>query len=122
MIIIYNSRVVMTRNFQPRIEMYDRNVSGCKIDDHWAPTLLPKSAQPISKCWLIKLLKTSVTRCWNRNTPNVSKSCPKSSHSRFYLKVMYFKMAPKVTKYFGHFCIKLCRQELLKIAQSGHSA
>ena len=30
-------------------------------------------------------------------------------------------MAQKVTKYFGYFCMKICRQELLKIAQSGHT-
>ena len=30
-------------------------------------------------------------------------------------------MAQKVTKYFGHFSMKICRQELLKITQSGHT-
>ena len=30
-------------------------------------------------------------------------------------------MAQNVTKYFGYFCIKICRQELLKTAQSRHT-
>ena len=34
---------------------------------------------------------------------------------------MFFKIAPKVTKYFDNFCIRSCHQELCKIAQSGHT-
>ena len=32
---------------------------------------------------------------------------------------MSFKIAVKVTKYFGYFCKKICHQEMSKIAQSG---
>ena len=49
--------------------------------------------------------------------PNVD---PNSSHSRVCFKVMSFLKAQKVTKYLGYFCKKICYQELLKIAQSGH--
>ena len=66
----------------------------------------------------------SVTRCWNKkikNSLNVSKRCPKSGLSRFYLKVILFNIAQLVAKYFellssGFFC-----QELSKIAQSCHT-
>ena len=50
--------------------------------------------------------------------PNVD---PKSSLNRVYFKVMSFLKAQKVTKYLGYFCNKICYQELLKIAQSGHT-
>ena len=34
--------------------------------------------------------------------------------------MLSFKIARKVTKYFGFFCEKICHQELSKIVQSGH--
>ena len=40
----------------------------------------------------------------------------------FYFKVMLFKIAQKVTKYFGHFLRNIGHQELWKITQSGHTA
>ena len=58
---------------------------------------------------------------WIQSCPNLSKSCPKSSHSSFYLKIASFKITWKVSNYFGYFCKKICRQELSKIAQSGHT-
>ena len=64
-------------------------------------------------------LMSSVTRCCNKNSRYVSKSCPKSSNSSFYLKVKCFKMPQKVTKYLGYFGMKICRRELLKIDQFG---
>ena len=33
----------------------------------------------------------------------------------------YQKIAPAVTIHFGYFCVKLCHQELAKIARSGHT-
>ena len=56
-----------------------------------------------------------------KSSRNISKSCPKSCHSRYYLKLKFFKMAQKVTKYFAYICTKICSQEILKITQSGHS-
>ena len=35
--------------------------------------------------------KTCVTRCWNKNWPKFSKSCPKSTLNTFTLKGMFFK-------------------------------
>ena len=40
----------------------------------------------------------------------------------FTLKVMLLKKPKQFSKYLGYFCNKICRQELSKIAQSGHSA
>ena len=57
--------------------------------------------------------KSSVTRCWNKKA-KFSKSCLKSSHSSFYLKMAYFKIAQRVTKYSGYFCMKICCGELSK--------
>ena len=42
-------------------------------------------------------------------------------HSSFNLKVLFFKIA-KVTKYLGCFCHIISNQELIKIAQSCHTA
>ena len=38
------------------------------------------------------------------------------------LKTDVFKIGSTVTNYLGHSCKKMCWQELLKIAQSGHTA
>ena len=35
---------------------------------------------------------------------------------------MFYKRAQKVTVHLGYFWKKICRQELSKIAQSGHTA
>ena len=48
------------------------------------------------------------------------KSCPKSG-TIFTLKLMLFKIAPKVTKYLGYFCNNICYLELSKIVQSHHT-
>ena len=34
---------------------------------------------------------------------------------------MVFTTTQKVTKHLGYFCIKICSQEIPKIAQSGHT-
>ena len=57
-----------------------------------------------------------------KSSLNVSKSCPKSSLSCFNIRVRFFKIAQLVADNFGYFCSILCRQELSKIAQSGHTA
>ena len=49
----------------------------------------------------------SVTRCWNKNSPDASKSCPKSRQNSFYLTVKHFKLAQKISKYFGYFCMRI---------------
>ena len=36
----------------------------------------------------------------------------------FYFKMIFFNVAPKVTKYLGCFCQQMCCQDLSKIAQS----
>ena len=40
----------------------------------------------------------------------------------FYLKGMFFKVAPKVKIYLGNFSEKICHQKVSKIAQSGRIA
>ena len=53
----------------------------------------------------------------------MSKSCPKRSQGHFfYFIMMFIKIAQNVNLYLGHFCTKICCQELTKIAQSGHTA
>ena len=52
-----------------------------------------------------------------KRSPNVSKSFPISIHSSFYIRVKIFKLAQTVANNLGYFC----RQELSKIAQSGHT-
>ena len=39
-----------------------------------------------------------------KSSPNVSKSCLKSSKSSFYIRVRFFKIAPKVANHLGYFC------------------
>ena len=63
---------------------------------------------------------TSVTRCWNKRSPNFTISSLKSNHS-LYWKGMFFKVPQKVNKYLCNFSEKLCQQNLSKIAQSGHT-
>ena len=57
-----------------------------------------------------------------KSSPNVYKRYPKSSHNSLNIRVRFFKIAQKVTNNFGNFCKKFGCQELLKIAQSGHTA
>ena len=69
------------------------------------------------KCNLFKLLclRPSV---WPdvdvKHSPNSSNNCPKSSFSSFFLKSDIVEKAQKVTLHLGHFCTKICDQELLK--------
>ena len=46
---------------------------------------------------------------------------PKSSHNSFWLKLTFFKVAPKSWKCLGNFCKQICPQDLPKIAKSGHT-
>ena len=47
-------------------------------------------------------VKASVTRCWNTKSPNFfPKSCPKSSHNSFYLRLIYTTMKTQ------YFCVRL---------------
>ena len=41
-----------------------------------------------------------------KSSPNVSKSCPKSSSSSFYARVRIFKITQKVYNHLGYFCYK----------------
>ena len=41
------------------------------------------------------LLGSSVTRCWNKSSPNISKNCPKGSHSSLFLQLMFSWKSPK---------------------------
>ena len=43
----------------------------------------------------------SVTRCWNKKKPKVSKQCSKRSHSSFYLKSNSFRSSLEKCKIFG---------------------
>ena len=54
----------------------------------------------------------------------VAKINPKvvQKEQQFLSKVMSFCKSQKVSKYLGHFCEKICDQELQIIAQSGHIA
>ena len=49
-----------------------------------------------------------------------TESCPKRRHNSFYLKITFLKK-PKSHEVFDNFCKKICRQELSKIAHSGHT-
>ena len=57
----------------------------------------------------------------SKSSPIVSKSCPKSGHCSFYKRVRFFNMVQIVANHLSFFCKKFCCQELLKIAQSGHT-
>ena len=49
------------------------------------------------------------------------KSWPKSKHSSLTYNCSVFKIAQKVAKFLGYFCMKICHQDPSKIAQSGHT-
>ena len=55
-----------------------------------------------------------------KNYPNSPKVAHKVDTAVFAFK-MVFLNSPKVIKYSGYFCKKICCQELSKIAQSGHT-
>ena len=63
---------------------------------------------------LILVVQTSVTRCWNKSSLNISKSGPKSivGTPNFRWKEMFFKTTQKVTKYLVNICWDICHQEL----------
>ena len=63
----------------------------------------------------------TVTRCWNKKKSKFSKSCPKSSNSRFYLNLKLIKIDQKVAKYLGYFCNTICCPKSFKISQSSHT-
>ena len=45
----------------------------------------------------------------------------KVAQAVFSLKIYAFKISKNITKYLCYFCMKICRQELLKIVQFGHA-
>ena len=51
-----------------------------------------------------------------KSSPISTKSYPKRSNEVFILKVMFSKIAQKVTKYFEHFWRNICLRELSKFA------
>ena len=53
---------------------------------------------------------------------NFFNSCPNVATLVFTQKVIFFKVAQKVTTYVGYFCKKICLHELSELAQSGHTA
>ena len=53
-------------------------------------------------------------------TRRLNKKQPKF-YSKFLLNSHIIKLAPKVNRYLGFLCSKICRQEISKIAQSGHT-
>ena len=58
-----------------------------------------------------------------KSSPNVSKSCPKSSNSSFVHKIKVFQHCPKSCQSFwATFVTNFVAQELSKITQSGHTA
>ena len=54
--------------------------------------------------------------------PNFYQYCRKSSQITFYMKFVLFEIANKLPEYLGYFCKNICYQEVLKIAQSSHTA
>ena len=56
----------------------------------------------------------SVTRCCNKRSPNISKTCPKSSQISFFKKVLYLKKPKKETKYLGYFWKKIFHTTTIK--------
>ena len=54
--------------------------------------------------------------------PNSSNRCPTGSQSKFYLKLMFSKIAQNVTKNLGYIFNQIYDRQLFKIAQSGHTA
>ena len=56
-----------------------------------------------------------------KSSPNISKSCKKVADAVITSKSMDFKIAKMAAKHLGIFYIKICRQELYKFAQSGHT-
>ena len=60
------------------------------------------------------MASASVTRCCSKKWSNVSKSCPKCSHSSYSLNGANFQTSPKLAHYLGYFFSKICRQNLKK--------
>ena len=57
-----------------------------------------------------------------KGSPNSSNRCPTGSQSKFYLKLMFSKIAQNVTKNLGYIFNQIYDRQLFKIAQSGHTA
>ena len=70
---------------------------------------------------LKQINRSSVPRCSNKKLPNRPENCPNLATASFVLKVPFFKIALKFSKYFGNFCNKISSQGLSKIAKSGHT-
>ena len=71
------------------------------------------------------LLMVSIYPVWPearvKSLPIFPISCPKSRHSSLTYKIRFYKIAQKVAKYVVYFGKEICRQEVPKIAQSGHT-
>ena len=63
----------------------------------------------------IKLVNVITSRCWNNKYPKFSKKQPQRLHKESYS----VQSSLKVTKYLGNFCLKICSQDLSKIAKYG---
>ena len=78
-------------------------------------SLLMLSSSPSGSCM------SSVTRCWSKKVVQNFQTMAKRNQSSFYLKSNSFYSSLENCQYLGHFCYKICSQELSKIAQSGHT-
>ena len=63
----------------------------------------------------------SLTICWNRKKPKSFQKLPKKWPQQFLLESEVFQHGPKSHQIFWLLFMKIFRQELLKIAQSGHA-
>ena len=59
----------------------------------------------------------SVTRYWNKSSPNFHKVEPKKKAQQCSQKCIVLKVAQNVTKNVGYFCKKNCHPEVTKIGQ-----
>ena len=85
--------------------------------------LLGTNRSCIVYCYAIvaSVIARSVTRWWNKKSPNFSRYCPKCSQIIFRWKWYYFKYTKLLPEFLSYFCKKICYQDVQKIAQSGHT-
>ena len=53
-----------------------------------------------------KTVAASATRCWSKGSPNVSKSCLKSSNNSFYVRMRFSKLPIVLATFVGNFVPK----------------
>ena len=98
----------------------ERRKTSRKLETTWREKKLDWLQLP--EPLLLLLVVSSVTRRWNQKLPNFTWNCPKVATHFLHNSDIIIKSPKSHQNIWATFCETICCQELVKIAQSGHTS